>query len=747
MALEQTGLEFVAENEKEFTGAIDNAAGAMQAFEGVGESVSQSFDVFGEIITGALRHMGEIALETLINMTAAVKDFALGAFEGALDAERGLVKLRGAIKRAGDSAAVTEDRALELAQELKGLAGGSDDAVIAAEAMLLKFQDVGEDVFPAALRVSLDLAEVLGTDAAHAAEMLGRALGNPEQASRLLRQAGVFLNDEEKELIKSFAESGNAADAQVFILDKLTHATGGAAADAAATLSGQWDIFKETIADTAEGLATGFIPVLQSLFEEHIKPNLPVIQDLMTSFANLLMMLVTGDFKGGIFGLMEDDFFIDGLLQFRNVAVDVFNWIMTIGLPMLAMFITNGWNWLNDAIQGTIEFIQTIALPMFYRLSDWFKSEAMPVIQPVIDALVGIFNAVINQDIGSLIEQYASYLGALFSIFKTVFEEFIKPELEKLVPKLLKWIGDQGEVVKKKFLTEWLPDAEKTYNEFLKPILDSVIAKVLKWAEDQRQVLEDKLIQEWRPAFIKWTDVTKPALIRSLGEMLGEASAWMVTVGIPEFVNSITNSLAENMKKGASGIVTMFVDSLIMYFRVEFKRLEILVGQFFDGFVTSFGANVDWGPISESLARFNVVMMFQFQQIGHDIIYGIAEGIRNNSFAVFSALFDSIQDAIDWVRDAFNIHSPSGITASIIGEPIGKGIAEGILSTIGDIKGAMQGVTIGAMNSVSPAASGSQMTTINNSRASSYAPTLNVNSSQSSQGIVSDFSILQAMSG
>jgi hypothetical protein len=286
MALEETGVSLVVEGEDAFQGALDSAGDAVGGFGDIVGNVSGGVaDAFGEIITGALRRVGEFAIETLANMGQAVIDFGKDAFEGALEAEQGIARLSGAIRRAGDDSPVTEERALELADAYKELAGGSDDAVIAAQAVLLKFQSINEDAFEPALNTTLDLAAIMGIDAASAAEQLGRALEDPERATRLLKAAGVVLTDQEKEQIKAWTESGDAASAQAFILEKLSVASAGAAADLANTTGGQLAIFQESIADAGETIATAFLPILQKLFDDYLKPLLPVIEDFAESIS------------------------------------------------------------------------------------------------------------------------------------------------------------------------------------------------------------------------------------------------------------------------------------------------------------------------------------------------------------------------------------------------------------------------------------------------------------------------------
>lgn len=295
MALEQTGLEFIAEGSEAFDRALNSASDAVTGFGDIAGDVAGAFGtVFEEVVIGALRHVGEIAVDTLLQAGQAAIEFGTASFTGALEAEEGILRLNRAIDRQGVSSAVTKDKALEYADSFKNLVGGSDDTVIAIEAVLLRVEEMSASTFPKAIQASADLAAVLRTDPVDAANQLARALGNPEAASRLLRQANIFLTDSEKDLLKTWGEAGNAAAAQEFIIDKLNQKVGGEAVAASKTLSGQWAIFTETIADAGEQVGTKFIPILLNLFDTYIKPNLPVITDLIDKFGEWALVM-TGE--------------------------------------------------------------------------------------------------------------------------------------------------------------------------------------------------------------------------------------------------------------------------------------------------------------------------------------------------------------------------------------------------------------------------------------------------------------------
>lgn len=646
MALEQTGLEFIAEGAEAFDQALDTAAESVSSFEGTASQAADSFNPFEEIITGALRRVGEVALDFAVNVGQALIQFGKDSFEGALEAEKGLVRLRGAIKRAGDNAAISEEDALAYAESLKGLAGGSDDAVIAAQAMLLKFQDIGKDVFPQALQTSLDLAAVLGTDAVSAAEQLGRALGNPEAASRLLKQAGVFLTDQEKEQITAFIEAGDAASAQSFILEKLATTTAGAAAEMAGTVGGQMAIFKESIADAGEQIAMAFLPLLQTLMDQYLKPLLPIIESL----AKVIAAQIAPGF-GQLQTIITDLLpvfqpLVDAFEQLRVVFVDDFP-EMKKSAEELVVFIKEQLGIVGpQAIGDLASSIETLA-------DLWDKHG-----QTIMDVTKFVFKIVIATIGGAMvlitgiIEAGLRLIAGGFDFYSALFEGRWSDAFEimlKNTEDILAIIGD-------------------TIKSFFNVAL-SVVGT------------------NWDQFIAQWTNN-----MHMLGMIIG--------IGFTNIVNEI--------KSWAFGI--------------------------FDAFLNVFN------QVTDMLRNFSSI----FWGIGWAVVEGIAQGIRNGAFTITGALWDVVNSAINNVRSMFGIHSPSDETAKAVGRPLAEGVAMGFTDMIAEMSGAFGKSLDSSIQMIAPPAMNGIGASSNVAYNNSNNWNLNVNSSQNSQGIISDFAIMES---
>lgn len=193
-----------------------------------------------------------------------------GFFKSGLDelkqAQAANAQVAAAIQSTGGAAGVTAQHVDDLAQSLLRMSGTDDEAIKGAESLLLQFsniQNTGVDqTFDRATKAALDLAARMGTDVGSAAETLGRALQDPEQGMTRLQRAGVILTDQQKEQVKTFAETGRVAQAQGVILDQLEKQVGGSAAAFGQTLPGQVKLAQESIKNMQADMVGALAPAL-----------------------------------------------------------------------------------------------------------------------------------------------------------------------------------------------------------------------------------------------------------------------------------------------------------------------------------------------------------------------------------------------------------------------------------------------------------------------------------------------------
>lgn len=374
MPLEETGVSFVAEDSDSFITAFDDAGDAAGTFESAVSSAGAGIDVAGEIMTGALRAVGEAAFELAVSAGGALIGFFSDSFSGALEAETTMARLTAQIEAQGPAAAVTAEQAMALADEYAHLAGGSDDAVIAAEAVLLKFNAIGSETFPTAIEQSANLAALMGTDLSSAAQLLGLALDDPTSSLTRLDKATGAFTEAEKLQIAAMAESGDVAGAQALILANLEEAIGGTAETLALTTAGQWTIFQETIADTGEAIASSLLGPLNILMTTYLMPLIPVIQEVGTAFGLFFESLLSGD-VGGAFDVLGEFDSTRAILQGLGIDVyalggffqDIYDFVIA-NIPLM---------------QETFETVFTAIGEVFTVLSDFINVTLMPAIASI----------------------------------------------------------------------------------------------------------------------------------------------------------------------------------------------------------------------------------------------------------------------------------------------------------------------------------------------------------------------------
>lgn len=241
--------------------AVDQASGVINGVQGEIGGLEKGAGRLGGILKGGL----------MIGAGAAVAGIgALGAVLGssvkaASEAEDIQAQLKAVLKSTGGVAGVTADAINEHALALSEVTRYEDDAIVAADNILLTFTNIGKDAFPKATEAVLDLSTAFGMDLQSAAMMVGKALNDPEQGLTALNRAGVQFTDSQKEMIKTMVETGDVAGAQDIIFGELNKQIGGSAEAAGKTFSGQLDIMKNALGNVGEEIGGALIPILTDM--------------------------------------------------------------------------------------------------------------------------------------------------------------------------------------------------------------------------------------------------------------------------------------------------------------------------------------------------------------------------------------------------------------------------------------------------------------------------------------------------
>lgn len=171
------------------------------------------------------------------------------------------------IESTGGVAGITAEEVRSLAEEYENLTGVDDKTIQSGENLLLTFTKIGEDAFEPALAAALDLSAGLGQDLNSSITMIGKALNDPIAGLTALGRAGVQFTEEQKELIRTLVETGDAAGAQAIILEELNTQFGGSAQADMAGYRGSVTRLKDAWEDVQMTLAEGVAPALKNIVD------------------------------------------------------------------------------------------------------------------------------------------------------------------------------------------------------------------------------------------------------------------------------------------------------------------------------------------------------------------------------------------------------------------------------------------------------------------------------------------------
>jgi hypothetical protein len=233
---------------------------------------------------------GGAALAGVRALGGAISGFLGDAIQESRDAAHGLAQTEAVIKSTGAAAGVTSAQIVDMAGALSHSTLFTDDAIQADENLLLTFTNLkngvgaGNDIFTQATKVSLDLAQAMGTDAAGGAVQLGKALNDPTAGISALTRVGVTFTDAQKGMIKSLQDSGDLMGAQKIILGELNKEFGGSA-EAAAKADGGFHLFNQRLSDVKQTIGDALQPALRTMTGFMAGPGMDAIERLGTAFA------------------------------------------------------------------------------------------------------------------------------------------------------------------------------------------------------------------------------------------------------------------------------------------------------------------------------------------------------------------------------------------------------------------------------------------------------------------------------
>lgn len=209
------------------------------------------------------RELQSLGKTMTIGVTAPLIAFAtLGVHEAQKMADA-MGQVNAALKSTSGAAGVTADQLKKAAEGFEAHSlFESEDILRDLSSRLLAFGNINGQTFMRAQQVIVDFATRTKRDLGDATTVIGKALADPAKAEGALRRAGVVLTEGQKELIKQFLATGNAAAAQNVVLTALESKYKGAAQ--AAQNTDPFNKLHDAFKNMAEVIGDAIMPLLRT---------------------------------------------------------------------------------------------------------------------------------------------------------------------------------------------------------------------------------------------------------------------------------------------------------------------------------------------------------------------------------------------------------------------------------------------------------------------------------------------------
>lgn len=219
-----------------FNRSVGGVSKGLTAVNGPLNGVAGRFTALSSLATsgaGKLALFGAAFAASSLAVASAVKEF-----DGY---ERQQLKVQQLLETTGYAAGLSAKELAKNADAVALATLASVSEIQDAQGVLLSFKAVQGETFTDAIMLAQDMAAVFGGTAKDKALQLGKALESPTDGLNALKRSGVSFTESEKAMIRQMDATGQRAEAQRFILEKLTEQVGGSARAQAGGLSGSVD--------------------------------------------------------------------------------------------------------------------------------------------------------------------------------------------------------------------------------------------------------------------------------------------------------------------------------------------------------------------------------------------------------------------------------------------------------------------------------------------------------------------------
>jgi TP901 family phage tail tape measure protein len=732
MALPKVGVQFVADDAQPFLKAVADGDKAVRGFGQTAAGVGPSFSSFEQIATGALRRVGEMAVNFALNAGQALLSFGGDSINVAADYESTLNRFSSvtgsAVTDAGLSLDQFSEKFLQLGIDTQFSAQQAADAGVE----LAKGGVPIEQIMGDATDATLALAAAGELELAPAAEIVAKTLGVWASTGVTATQAADLL-----------AQAANASTVDVDELALGMANVGGTAKVAGLSLN-------ETV-QTMALLAPGFSSASDAgtSFKTFLSRLIPTTKDAAGMMEDLGLLTEDGaskfyDATGAFVGMEEASALLNAatkdlsneqkILAFQTIfgqdAIRAAAIIAEQGAggynamgdamdkagsaAAQAAERNKGFKFAQDQLAGSLETLQIILGTAVLPLLTTFLND---IILPGANALIGFAQALTaGGDPLAALGAMAATAGAVISAaLPGIRQAFLDWALAAAAwvmdaaPLLLEGLGQLLQTV-----GNWAADAAITYGEQMLAFAQQAVA----WIGPMLPALGEALGQflntmvtwvanslpEWMArlqtlgmAAVKWVQDALPGLGTNLGQFAGKLLAWIAQTAI-----DVVPKLAALGVKFVAWIVTDVLPELVPTLLKIGEAIGnfiyeagVALGPKIREFATKFYSWITevvipelpgllgraWDTISGWIDEAAGLAWTGAQHLGDQLIAGITEGVKAAAGALYDATIGVVADALAGVGEYLGIQSPSTLARDRIGIWILPGIAEGIVAT------------------------------------------------------------------
>lgn len=603
---------------------------------------------------------------------------AISAAEEAATAQARLEQVAQSMGFVGGAYSGATQRLQDYASELSKQIAVEDESILAVQAKLATFREVGATMDEAggamdrATQAAFNLAAAGFGEAESNATQLGKALQDPVKGITALARAGVTFTEQEKEKIKAMVEAGDVAGAQNLILGALEAQVGGVA---------------EATANASEKMAVGFGELQESVgmallpaFNELVDTLLPVFEELQGPLAEIAKTVggalsdalkavspligplaeAFAKVAGTVAGVLVQA--VEALIPALLPILDVISNLADRAAPLLEKILGKVAQVLVRVLDALVPLLDPL-LELVFGILD----AAWPIIETVIDVFLLLVDAVtplldavvmLLQPLGKLIEVGLKALMPVIEPLLPVIEALalvLSDVLTRAIGLIMSGIG--GLILA----------FSKLYPFILKNVTTPIVDNFLKFAET--------LVGAAEAAF-SW--------VPGLGDKLSGAKDAVARfrVDATKAISGAADKIAEEGERIGQGLIDQGVEAMTNPDAIRRTREAGRTA----GTALSDGMRIgiDNGQIPVQAATRGLVMSADaaarrageirspsklFERIGNALADGLEKGLKDRSKKVAERAKEAIQAAADAAREAiaeFDAYRTS-VADSIVG--------------------------------------------------------------------------------